>query len=475
MSSFSPFATFADGDNMSAAQFMSEFTGLVPIGGFITDRTQLSSAADDDLILVYDTSTSTLCYVTRSAFVATASTNSIKQTVSQTSHGFSVGQVVYPSSTAGVYALASATSAALSDGTVGVIDTVSDANTFTAVTHGLVPGLSSLTAGTVYYLSDVTAGSVTSVASTTAIKVYTAISTTAAIVNINKIGASSGGSTTSFVCNGRLTGTTSTPVTTADVSPTTIYFTPYQGNKIALYSGSSWTTYTFTEISIGLSSLTAGKNYDVFVYNNSGTLTLELSAAWASDTARTDALTTQDGVLVKLGATTRRYLGSFRANGANATADTVLLRWLWNYYNRVPRPMRVLETTDSWTYTTAAYRQANGSGANQLDFIIGVNEEPVTATVTGSGENSGGNVQVQVGIGLDSTTALATGVITGVGNTQAAATQRTMIANYHGFPGLGHHVLTWLEFSTASGTTTWAGDNGGATVTQNGMSGIIRG
>ena len=116
------------------------------------------------------------------------------------------------------------------------------------------------------------------------------------------------------ICGGRLTLTSGTPVTTADVTGAgTLYYTPYVNGQIALYDGSStWTVYTFTERSLAL-TVTSGKNYDVFAYNNSGTVTLELSAAWTNDTTRADALTTQNGVTVKSGATTRRWLGTIRA------------------------------------------------------------------------------------------------------------------------------------------------------------------
>ena len=115
------------------------------------------------------------------------------------------------------------------------------------------------------------------------------------------------GATPYALAGGRLTLTSGTPVTTSDVTGAgTLYYTPYTSGQIALYSGSAWVVYTFTERSLSL-TLTSGKNYDVFLYDNSGTLTLELSAAWTNDTTRADALTTQDGVYVKSGATTRRW------------------------------------------------------------------------------------------------------------------------------------------------------------------------
>lgn len=85
------------------------------------------------------------------------------------------------------------------------------------------------------------------------------------------------------VVEGRLTLTTATPITTADVTAaTTLYFTPYKGNRIALYNGARWKTRTFTERSIAIPS-TTNTLYDVFIYDDAGTLTLEL-VAWNSPT-----------------------------------------------------------------------------------------------------------------------------------------------------------------------------------------------
>ena len=63
------------------------------------------------------------------------------------------------------------------------------------------------------------------------------------------------------LAEGRLTLTSGTPVTTGDVSAAaTAYYTPYIGNGISLYDGSTaWAKYTFTEITISLVVLTASK------------------------------------------------------------------------------------------------------------------------------------------------------------------------------------------------------------------------
>jgi hypothetical protein len=276
------------------------------------------------------------------------------------------------------------------------------------------------------------------------------------------------------VAEGRLTATTNTPVTTADVSgATSIYYTPYIGDKIALYDGSSWNIRTFTQITISLSGFTAIKPYDVFAYDNSGTVTIE-TLIWTNNSTRATALAYQNGVLVKSGVTTRRYLGTVYINASGGqTEDTMVKRYLWNYYNRVPRPLQKLETTDSWTYTTATYRQANADTANQVDTCVGVAEVLLNLNVLGLAASTQGdnNVTVQVGIDEGGTTANDSTVFSGpeVANYNAKQVE----ANLTKYPAVGFQYWVWVEKSTALGTTTWYGDNGGAT--QSGIYGSIDG
>ena len=258
------------------------------------------------------------------------------------------------------------------------------------------------------------------------------------------------------ICEGRLTLTSGTPVTTADVTgATSVFFAPYAGNRIALYDGSSdWNVRTFTEITIAVGTLDAGKPYDLFAYDNSGTVTFDAPLAWTNDTSRATALTTQNGVLVKTGATTRRYIGTLYTTATTTTEDSYAKRFLWNYYNRVTRPMRVLEATSSWVYTTATLRQARGSAANQLDFVCGMNETPVSAMIAATYANTSAGVNVLVSLGLDSTSATATGVVFNAA-AGAAGSPHVPVASLVTFPGVGRHYVVWLEYSTATGTTTW--------------------
>jgi hypothetical protein len=250
------------------------------------------------------------------------------------------------------------------------------------------------------------------------------------------------------------------------------YYTPYIGNSIALFDGSStWAKYTFTEIAISLVGLTASRPYDVFAYNNSGTVTIE-TLVWTSATARATALAYQNGVLVKSGATTRRYLGTIYINSTGGqTDDTLAKRFVWNMYNRVPRAMRVLEATDSWTYTAATYRQANAAVANQLAIMCGVSSDAISVNVLAIPANNTAQIAGIVAIGEDSTSATATGCLIGYVDAPAAAFVTNVVASLNTVPAVGFHYYAWLEkVSSATGTETWRGDNGGANM-QSGISG----
>lgn len=277
------------------------------------------------------------------------------------------------------------------------------------------------------------------------------------------------------ICQGRLTLTSGTAVTTSDVTAaTTLYFALHNGNKIALYDGTNWQVTTFSELSIAVPA-TTNQMYDVFVYLNSGTPTLELTA-WTNDTTRATALTKQDGVFVKTGVLTRRYVGSFRTTGVSGqTEDSLAKRFVWNYYNQFERALKsATETTNSWSYSTGTFRQANSNAANQLDFVIGVSGSPVSAravSMTSNDTTTGRNVST--GIGLDSTSANSAQIAV-----RASCTDTILgdsYAQYRGYPGVGRHFLAWLEMGNGTDTQTWYGDNNSPSDTQLGIIGVLWG
>lgn len=272
------------------------------------------------------------------------------------------------------------------------------------------------------------------------------------------------------ICQGRLTLSSGTPIPFASLQQPTLYFTPYKGNQIGVYNGASWQRNTFAEMSIAAPA-TTNTNYDVFFDYNSGTPQLSL-LVWTNDTTRATALTTQDGIYVLSGTPTKRYLGTVRTGALSGFInDGPTQKFVYNYYNRVARQMVILDTTDTWTYSTAAFRQANANANNQFDFVIGVTEDMVSAVALSVALSStSSNRIITTGIGLDSTTVngaqiFAQANVSNVGVDKTMAWFNTQIA-------VGKHSLMWLERGAGADTQTWYGDNG-SVATQTGMVGTI--
>lgn len=261
---------------------------------------------------------------------------------------------------------------------------------------------------------------------------------------------------------GRLTLESGVPVSTTDqTAKGTLYYTPYVHDYVRLYDGTRPNLYTFTERSLSL-TLTSGKNYDVFLYDNSGTLTLELSAAWTNDSTRADALAWQAGVgYVKSGTATRLWLGTIRASGTNTTesswntTDAPTKSYLWNAYNQIMRTTLVQDSTDSYTYTTATIRQRRGSTNNQCDFVCGLATPWQAQFCCISTNNLTGTRQNFVGIDSTTTPTGCHGYGSGI-----AVQYFEGYAIGGGIVAAGYHFITALERSDASGTSTWGGDWG---------------
>src|SRR3990167_4584086 len=267
-----------------------------------------------------------------------------------------------------------------------------------------------------------------------------------------------------FVCQGRLTLTSGTPVPTSDVSGaiTDVYFTPYKGNRIALYNTTTnlWNHVEFTEKTLTLPA-NANANHDIWGYLSGGDLALD-QTAWVSATARNTALVLQDGVLVKDGAVGYRYLGTVRTTAnAGQTEDSETKRFVWNYYNRVSRKLKKLEATDSWTYTTQTWRPANNNSANSFDIVCGVAEDTIHVNVSVMATAASANfVYSFTGIGVNSTTVVSDVTV------ETGAIQYmfyTNVVNYTEVPRVGHSTYTWLE-AAAQGIITFYGDAGDTTI-----------
>jgi hypothetical protein len=288
---------------------------------------------------------------------------------------------------------------------------------------------------------------------------------------------------------GRLTLTTGVPVLVTGVTgATTIYYTPYKGAYVPIWGGASTTMTLITELSQTTTDNTKSpaacannSNYDLFVWSNGGTKRCTRGPAWTSDTGRgTGAGTTQitrntDGYYTNTVAITNgpgaglgTYVGTVRTNGA-AAVDMIFggagaaggestNLGVWNMYNRVPRALLNVDNTDNWNYTTATWRLKNAGAsatANRITFVIGLQEDEITAVNAVSTTNGG--IARAASVGLNSTSAYA-----GFNAPSCFSNEPSVMlcSIYRGLAPLGFNYLAPLEISAASGTTTWYGDDG---------------
>jgi len=269
------------------------------------------------------------------------------------------------------------------------------------------------------------------------------------------------------LANGRLTLESNVAVsTTNQTAKTILYYTPYNGDRICLYDTTinKWKMYSFSELSLSLSGLAANTNFDIFIYDNNGTLTLE-STAWASATARATNLTLVDGVYARTGSLNRRYLGTIRTTGTTGQCeDSTTKRFVWNVNNKEERLVRRYITV-SWTYASAAWRVFNGQTAAtySIDVVNGLGVDTIqlkagvlyTIAVTTS-------TIYYIGIAEDATVNVITADTTNFGADRIQSTfttQKQLVAFLEHIVPLGYHYYYPIEYREIGGTPTLFGSN----------------
>lgn len=334
------------------------------------------------------------------------------------------------------------------DATPSATDTTAETCDFAAA-HGWVSGTKvtvdatggGLTAGTVYYINATDADTVS---------FHTTLAD--ALAATSKV---------------NLTASITAKVLALGVANTTVYFTPWMGNRVALWNGSGWVIHTLTEVSLALGTVTADLPYDFFLYDNAGTLTLE-KVAWTSGTARATDIVLQDGVWCKSGALTRRLVFTLRTVSTTAAEDSQgwvgikPIRGLSTAHkpSRVRREMYIFEATGSWTYATNTWRQANAATTNQFDLVCCLPdcELDLTLMVGCQDPNTGA---ADIAIGEDSTTAphrLTVGARAFANSINISLDQPAFLRK---LPAAGNHYYAWLERSPTAVTVTYLGDTSG--------------
>jgi len=216
---------------------------------------------------------------------------------------------------------------------------------------------------------------------------------------------------------------------------------------------------------LSLSGYTADKNYDIWIYNNAGTLTLA-STVWTDDTTRATALTTQDGIYVKSGATNYRYIGTIRITSTTGQCeDSVTKRFVWNCYNQVERYL--LQTTSVASYSTSSttWHPLLNDSAFRFSAVVGLSAL-ITIDVNSAGY---GSTNGYVGVGVDSTSVNSAQIRTGGGGGSYIVSMFARLKYYH----FGYHYYQALEAAQTESTYTFTG-NAGITLLQSGMSAELK-
>jgi hypothetical protein len=294
---------------------------------------------------------------------------------------------------------------------------------------------------------------------------------------------------------GRLTLESGVPVSsTEQIDKTTIYYTAHIHGFVPIFNGTNWYLAPFSELSQTLADNTkspaaAAINslYDMFVWNNAGTLRLSRGPAWSSATARgtgagTTELERKNGILtnkvaITNGPTANRglYVGTIATDGSGANGELNMMFApapaaggsanrldVWNMYNRVRVCSISRDSTNTWNYTTATVRAANNSASNRVTAVFGLSEDAVAARYATSATNSSAGVLVSCGVGRDLTNAFS-----GVPGRLGTIYQSSLSGHDIGTPpGIGSRFFQACEWSESAGVTTWYGDGGDATLTQ---------
>jgi len=226
----------------------------------------------------------------------------------------------------------------------------------------------------------------------------------------------------------RLSLTSATPVTTTDVTGSTIYWT--DGN---------------TNLSVAVPATTVTP-FDVFYDAVAGTLS---TANWTNDASRATGLVRSNGMYAKSGDITKIYLGTGRTTSVSGQCeDSVTKRFLWNMYNRVDRRLEKTDST-SHTYTTGSWRYWNNDSAQKVEFIIGAGEDAIFVYLNSRLDAGSGETGI-LSFGIDTTSTSSSGSNAVQSAPSATVNIGGLAAGRSNTPTSGYHYIAAVQFGAAS-------------------------
>jgi hypothetical protein len=211
--------------------------------------------------------------------------------------------------------------------------------------------------------------------------------------------------------------------------------------------------------------------------NSTGNGTYTSGGTWQradQNTTRATQLALQDGVYVRSGAASRRYLGTIRTlsdQTAGRCEDSKVRRFVWNYYHRLERRFEIKDANSSWNYLNATtWRPWRQQATSRVEFVQGLAEDPIYLNFIGAAQPEA-SAYAMTGIGLDVSNATSTTLNMSTPQGITAMTQSTFNEQVTS----GYHFLQLVEWFSAFSTvgTTFFGSV--TTGYQAGATGHIKG
>lgn len=168
---------------------------------------------------------------------------------------------------------------------------------------------------------------------------------------------------------GRLTLTSNTPILTSAVTAaTTVYWTPFKGNKIGLYTGSFWKDYLFSQMSVAVPS-TVYRLFDIFIYDTGTALALE-TVNWNQSTAAITGATNATPIVITSNGhgLSNNDMVAIASVGGNTAANGI-----WSVANVAANTFELEGSTGSGAYTSGGtWYKLTATRATSLTLQDGV-------------------------------------------------------------------------------------------------------
>jgi len=258
---------------------------------------------------------------------------------------------------------------------------------------------------------------------------------------------------------------------TGNIEPNTlysgaIYYTRYNGDGVDVKDTQyGWNRLRVPDdaLMLDITLFAAGTNFDVFITEDK---VLEV-ASWAHSTLRTTEVIrtgAYDGVLLKSGSPSRRYLGSIRTTSTlGQIIDTEVYRYVVNMYNRILKRLFVCPAfnkdgaSTSYVLGSVPYVDFNGGTDNKLHYLAPFQNWFVSLQLDVTWEQA--TDDFYAGIGFDGITLprYAQFAFSGVNMKSFSVSGRN-------FPGQGYHNARMVGRTSAGNNATIYADSPGAPI-----------